>query len=97
MSAAPAEVEAVLLLDHHRQVGRQVFDRADVHQLPAERTHGEIRHELRPTQPRRDDQHVVRDGAGVGALAHLHPTLGRAADELARDRPRLGDAVLDGR
>ena len=93
--AAPPEVEAGLLLDDHREIGRQA-------RRPARRRRaggtaaapGAPGTSSADDGARGDHEHVVGELAGIGALAHLHPTLGRAPDELARDFCRLGDAVL---
>ena len=50
--------------------------------------------ELGRLRSRTRHEHVAVELARVGALAHLHPALARAAHELARDRRRVGDAVL---
>ncbi len=83
--AAPAEMEAALLLDDHREIGGKPVHRPDVDELTAQRPHREVGNELRRGGAGRDHEHVVWQLAGVGAFADLHPTLGCAPDELARD------------
>ena len=79
-------MEPALLLDDHREIGRKRIKRPHIDELTAQRPHREVGNELRRGGAGRDHEHVVWQLAGVGALADLHPTLGRAADELARDR-----------
>ena len=95
--ASPAEVEAVFLLDRHRQVVRQPGDRADVDQLAAQRTDRQLLHQLGGRRAARDDEHVARKATRVGLLAHVDAAFGGTADELFRHCRRLGDAILPAR
>ena len=87
-------MERRLLLDDHRQSLGQVFDRADVDELAHEGTDRQLGDELRGTPAARHDAQLAVDLARVDVLAHLHPALDRAPDELARDLRRACDAVL---
>src|SRR5215218_889687 len=94
--AAAAEVEAGLLLEHHRQALGQV-ELSRRQQLPNERPHRELDAErlshLRRPRPAGDHERVGLEGGRVAALPHLHAELGREADELARHSRRVSGAV----
>ncbi len=95
--AAAAEVEAALGLEHHRQVLRQLRQLARFEQLSAERAHGKIdparRAKLGRPRAAGDHEQFRVQGLGRGSLPDLDAEPERPADELARDRWRIGHAV----
>ena len=95
--AAPAKVEPGLLLDSHRQVGRQACDGADVDELPHERADWQVRAKLRRGCAACDDQDVVFDVARIRVLQDGDVARCGTPNELASDRGRLGDPVLPAR
>jgi hypothetical protein len=92
--AAAPEMEAALLLDHHREVRRKSLDRADVGELAAQRTDRKLGAELGRGRAAGEDQDLVRELARVGVLTHLHSALSRAANQLPRHLGRLRDPIL---
>ena len=95
---AAAKVETAFGLDRHRQLGRQAGDRLGLQELTAERADRQLDPELPPglgrPWPGRDDEYIGSELRGVVAFTHLHPTRGRATDELARHCGRVSDPVL---